>query len=115
MLVVANEAGLDKLLHMQQLRQQILCASLKHGKKSTVLNDVAQLEPSDTVTYTMLMTGLYEPNFLTRQHEHQGSHGAMTMSQVHMKMRNAEQGHRGRGTTLTAWFTQMAAARTTPT
>lgn len=44
MFVVANQAGLDKFLHMQQLRQQIACASLKHGKKSIVLNDVAQLE-----------------------------------------------------------------------
>jgi len=34
---------------MQQLRQQIASTSLKHGKKSIILNDVAQLEPSDTV------------------------------------------------------------------
>ena len=31
MFVVANQAGLDKFLHMQLLRQQIARASLKHG------------------------------------------------------------------------------------
>ena len=61
MFVVANQSGLDKLLHMQQLRQQIARASLKHGKKSFVLNDIAQLEPSDTVIDNELMRGLYEP------------------------------------------------------
>ena len=48
MFVVANQAGLDKFLHMQQLRQQIARVSLKHGKKSIILNDLAHLEPSET-------------------------------------------------------------------
>jgi ribonuclease HI len=61
MFVVANQAGLDKFLHMQQLRQQIARASLKHGKKSVILNDIAQLESSDTDIDSELMRGLYEP------------------------------------------------------
>ena len=61
MFVVANQAGLDKFLHMQQLRQQIARASLKHGKKSIILDDIAQLEPSETDIDSELMRGLYEP------------------------------------------------------
>jgi len=56
MFVVANQ-----FLHMRQLRQQIARASLKHGKKSIILNDIAQLEPSDTDIDSELMRGLYEP------------------------------------------------------
>ena len=40
--LVAIQAGLDKFLHMQQLCQQMAHASLKHGKKSIILNDIAQ-------------------------------------------------------------------------
>ena len=61
MFVVANQAGLDKFLHMQQLRQQVAHASLKHGKKSFILNDIAQLEPCDKVIDNELIRGLYEP------------------------------------------------------
>ncbi|DBA81403.1 TPA: hypothetical protein ACH3X2_006821 [Trebouxia sp. C0005] len=59
--VVANQAGLDNFLHMQQLHQQIARASLRHGKKSIVLNDIAPSEPSDRIMESELMRGLYEP------------------------------------------------------
>ncbi len=61
MFMVANQAGLDEFLLMQQLRQQIAHASLMHGKKSIILNDIAQLEPSDTDIDSELIRGLYEP------------------------------------------------------
>jgi len=61
MFVVANQAGLDKFLHMQQLRQQIARASLKHDKKRIILNDIAQIETSNTDIDSELRRGLYEP------------------------------------------------------
>ncbi len=59
--VVANQAGLDKFLRMQQQRKEIACASLKHSKKSIVLNDLSQEAPSDRVIDNELMRRLYEP------------------------------------------------------
>lgn len=45
--VVANQAGMDQFLHMQQLCKEIACASLKHSKKVILLNDLSQQVPSD--------------------------------------------------------------------
>ena len=58
--MVANQAGLDSFLHMQQLCKEIACASVKHSKKSIVLNDLSQQVPSDKVIDNELMRGLYE-------------------------------------------------------
>ncbi len=46
---------------MQQLRQEITRASLKHRKKSIVLNNIAQSELTDRKIDNELMRRLYEP------------------------------------------------------
>ena len=60
MFVVANQAGLDKFLCLQQLRRQITRASLKMAKRalySVTSHNQSHLTESDSE----LMRGLYEP------------------------------------------------------
>ncbi len=47
--VVANQAGLDKFLHMQQLHKEVARACPKHTKNSIVLNDLSCQVPLDQV------------------------------------------------------------------